>query len=98
MIKRRQQAFDNIFNCFVREGRELGYLEANKLYPAEMAALKKIAPGSDIRVLFSRIRKIYANRWHEIYDKNLVHEKPEKVSKPTLSPLEALKVATGKGK
>jgi saccharopine dehydrogenase-like NADP-dependent oxidoreductase len=97
-INRRQKAFDNMFNCFVKEGRELGYMEATRLYPTEMAALKRVAPGSDLRVLFSRIRKIYANRWHEIYNKGVVQEKPEKVSRSTLSPLEALKVATGKGK
>lgn len=95
---RRKQAFDALFDCYKKEGRELGIMELNKLYPREVAYLKKVSYGSDVRVLLSRMRKIYASRWHEIYDGslNIVHEKSEMTSKPTLNPLERLRVATRK--
>jgi len=96
-MSRKKQAMDLLFDCFVREGRELGYLQAQRLYPREMANIRKVAAGSNVRILFSRMRKIYADRWHEIYDKkvNIVREKPvEEVSEPT--PLERLRVASRK--
>lgn len=92
-MSKKQKAMDNIFECFKKEGRELGIMETKRLYPRELSDLRKASFGSNVRVLFSRMRKIYADRWHEIYDKEVVHEK---VSKPAQDPLEKLRVATRK--
>lgn len=97
-MSRRKDAFDAIFEAFVKEGRELGVQEAKRLYPLEMAALRR-ASGGNVRVKFERIRRIYADRWHEIYDQhlNIVHEEPvEEAPEPVLSPLEKLRKATRK--
>lgn len=105
-MSRKKQAMDILFDCFVKEGRELGIMEAKRLYPRELSNVRKVAAGSNMRVLFSRMRRVYADRWHEIYDKNIVHEEPKKVepkkvepkkvSEPVLSPLEELRTVTRK--
>jgi len=95
-MSRRKEALDRLFDCFVKEGRPLGVMETKRLYPTILGNLKKVSIDTDVRRIFNRMRKIYAHRWHEIYDKGVVHVKPEEASKPAKSPLEALKAATRK--
>jgi len=97
-MSRRQDAFEALFNAFKREGKELGYLEAVKKYPQEMVALRRVSGGGNPRVLFSRMRILFRDRWSEIYETklNLVREKPAEAPKPELSPIEKLKEATRK--
>jgi hypothetical protein len=95
-MSRRQDAFEALFNAFKIEGKELGYMEAVKKYPKEMTLLRRVSGGGNSRVLFSRMRTLYRDRWHEIYNKNLVQEKPAEAPKPNLSPLAKLKEATRK--
>lgn len=98
MMQRKKKAFDALFDCYVQEGKELGIMEAKRMYPRVLTEIRKATPGTDLRVVFSRMRKIYADRWHEIYDKkvNVVHEEPKKVSEPVRDPLEKLRTVSRK--
>lgn len=98
-MSRRLNAFNALFDCYKREGKELGLMELKRKYPREVANLRKVSAGSDINKLLSRMKNIYADRWHEIFENkiNIVHEKPVKqVSEPNLSPLERLKKVSRK--
>ena len=105
---RRKSSFDAMFDAFVKEGRELTLGEMKALYPKETDNLRKNFQGS-LGGAVRRMRKIYASRWHEIYDLKLgvVHEAPkpapkpveveEKVEEPSkkLTPLEILRGKAG---
>jgi len=105
---RRREAFDAMFEIFVKEGRELTLLEMRTMYPYETADLRKQFQ-SNLGSAVRRMRRIYADRWHEIYDTKLgvVHEAPkpapkpveveEKVEEPSkkLTPLEILRGKAG---
>lgn len=101
----RKEAFDAMFNIFVKEGRELNLIEMRTKYPKESAALRKQFQ-SNLGTAVRRMRKIYKNRWHEIYDPKLgiVHEAPKpkpvkakvEESSEKLTPLEKLRLASKK--
>lgn len=104
----RTEAFDAIFEAFVKEGRELNIVELKTLYPKEAAELRKQFQGN-LGAAIRRVRIVYKDRWHEIYDTKLgiVHEAPkpapkpakveEKVEEPSkkLTPLEILRGRAG---
>lgn len=92
-MSKRRDAFEAVFEIFVQEGRELNIGDLRESYPAEAAALRRAYKGSLNKAL-QRMRRIYRNRWNEIYDTELgvVHEK---VNIPEdLSPLDALRNAS----
>lgn len=95
-MSRKQDAMNLLFDCFVKEGKEMGIMELKRKYPRELANVRRAAAGSNVRVLFTRMRRIYADRWHEIYDKNIVHEEPAVEEVPEPSPLERLRMASRK--
>lgn len=60
----RKEAYEAMFNIFLKEGRVLGMRECVAKYPKEAQALRKCAPTKAIA--FKRLRRIYKHRWHEI--------------------------------
>jgi len=99
---KRHEAYLGMFEAFKKEGRELNIGEAKKLYPEAAAALRKhsVSMGAGMR----RLKKIFKNEWHEIYETklNIVHTPvkptPKTVdissdSSEELSPLDKLRKA-----
>lgn len=90
-MSRRRDAFEAVFETFKTEGRELTLGELRNKYPKQAAELRKVYNGSLNRAV-QRLRKIYADRWNEIYDVKLGIQYSQQDS--DLSPLDKLRRAT----
>ena len=96
----RSHIYESIFNMYVEEGREISMKEL-KVLTRGMPF-----PKSSLRIIVRRIRKLYSDRWHEIYatKTGVVHTKAPVAAKEDLpdtthtkvDPLEALKKARAK--
>ena len=89
-MSRRKRAFDNVFDIFVEEGRELSIRELKEQYPEEAAALRREFKGS-FNKAYRKLRKVNRAKWAEVSD-SIVHEEPLDIPED-LSPLDALRKA-----
>ena len=80
--------FEPIFNAYVSEGREIPYRELIVKYNAELKAIKTRRKLISNKKIIRLVRKIYANRWHEI------QPKPQQPASTSI--LEKMRIASGK--
>lgn len=80
----RSKAFDDMFNVYLKEGRELGINECRELYPEEFKALRRCS--STTGAAFRRLRIVFKDRWHEIRKDNIIPEEPDNIVVSTEEP------------
>lgn len=64
--------FEAIFNAYVSEGREIPYRELVTKYNHAFKMIKARKPNLTNKKIVRAVRKIYADRWHEIQPKPVV--------------------------
>lgn len=79
--------FESIFNAYVSEGREIPYRELVVKYNEELKVIKHRHKLISNKKIVRLVRKIYADRWHEI------QPKPKAAS---TSILDKMRIASGK--
>lgn len=61
--------FEPIFNAYVSEGREIPFRELVEKYPKELKDIKRKYKLITTKRIVRLVRKVYADRWHEIQPK-----------------------------
>lgn len=61
--------FEPIFNAYVSEGREIPFRELVQKYPKELKAIRNKYKLITTKRIVRLVRKVYADRWHEIQPK-----------------------------
>lgn len=61
--------FEPIFNAYVEEGREIPYRELVAKLPKELKDIKRKYKLITTKRIIRLVRKVYADRWHEIQPK-----------------------------
>lgn len=61
--------FEPIFNAYVEEGREIPFRELVEKYPKELKDIKRKYKLITTKRIVRLVRKVYADRWHEIQPK-----------------------------
>lgn len=79
--------FEPIFNAYVAEGREIPFRELTVKYPKELKAIRNKYKLITTKRIVRLIRKVYADRWHEIQPK-------PKVASSSI--LDKMRIASGK--
>lgn len=77
---------ESIFNIYLEQGREVSFRELLKTHPRELKEVKRRYPLLTVRKIVRMVRKVYADRWHEIQPKPVVAS----------SILDKMRIASGK--